>query len=100
MMLRVERDQMISAPAPDGPDQAFNMSVLPGRAERGGPVLDAHGSHGGRHRRRLTNALRAKRPQREVITSELMRGRRGRTKERFPKGFRTWKPYLRLTPQP
>jgi hypothetical protein len=46
MMLRVERDQMISAPAPDGPDQAFNMSVLPGRAERGGPVLDAHGSHG------------------------------------------------------
>ena len=34
MMLRVERDQMISAPAPDGPDQAFNMSVLPGRAEQ------------------------------------------------------------------
>jgi hypothetical protein len=32
----VERDQMISALAPDRPDQAFSISVLPGRAERGG----------------------------------------------------------------
>ena len=32
-VIRVERDQMIS------------ISVLPGRAERGGPVPDAHGSH-------------------------------------------------------
>src|ERR1700730_9767455 len=35
-VLRVERDQMISALAPDRPDQAFSISVLPGRAERGG----------------------------------------------------------------
>ena len=44
-VLRVEHDQMISALAPDRPDQAFNISVLPGRAERGGPVPDAHCSH-------------------------------------------------------
>jgi hypothetical protein len=30
---------------PDRADQAFNISVLPGRAERGGPVPDAHCSH-------------------------------------------------------
>ena len=36
-MLRVERDQMISALAPDRPDQAFNISALPGRAKRGEP---------------------------------------------------------------
>ena len=41
----VEYQQMISALAPDRPDQAFNISVLPGRAERGGPVPDAHRSH-------------------------------------------------------
>ena len=35
-VLHVERDQMISALAPDRPDQAFSISVLPGRAERGG----------------------------------------------------------------
>src|SRR3984893_17685115 len=44
-LLRVERDQMIGALAPDRPDQAFSISVLPGRAERGGPVPDAHCSH-------------------------------------------------------
>src|SRR3984893_11445279 len=44
-VIRVERDQMISALAPDRPDQAFSISVLPGRAERGGPVPDAHCSH-------------------------------------------------------
>src|ERR1700730_10124407 len=44
-VIRVERDQMISALAPDRPDQAFSISVPPGRAERGGPVPDAHGSH-------------------------------------------------------
>ena len=32
-MLGVERDQMISALAPDRPDQLFSISVLPGRAE-------------------------------------------------------------------
>jgi hypothetical protein len=37
-VLRVERDQMISALAPGRPDQALSISVLPGRAERGGPV--------------------------------------------------------------
>src|SRR4051794_13467475 len=30
-VLGVENDQMISALAPDRPDQAFNVSVLPGR---------------------------------------------------------------------
>ena len=44
-VLRVECDQMISALAPDRPDQAFGISVLPGRAERGGSVPDAHCSH-------------------------------------------------------
>ena len=44
-VLGVEYDQMISALAPDRPDQAFNISVLPGRAERGGPVPDTHRSH-------------------------------------------------------
>src|ERR1700682_5444802 len=42
---RVERDQMISALAPDRPDQAFSISVLPGRAERGGSIPDTHRSH-------------------------------------------------------
>jgi hypothetical protein len=36
-VIRVERDQMIGALAPDRPDQAFSISVLPGRADRGGP---------------------------------------------------------------
>jgi hypothetical protein len=44
-VLGVENDQMIRALAPDRPAQAFNISVLPGRAERGGPVPDAHCSH-------------------------------------------------------
>ena len=44
-VLGVENDQMISALAPDRPDQAFSISVLPGRAERGGPVPDAHRSY-------------------------------------------------------
>ncbi len=42
---RVERDQMISALAPDRADQAFSVAVLPGRAERGGPIPNAHGPH-------------------------------------------------------
>jgi hypothetical protein len=36
-VLCVERDQMIRALAPDRPDQAFSISILPGRAERGWP---------------------------------------------------------------
>jgi DNA-binding transcriptional MerR regulator len=44
-VFRVEHDQMISALAPDRSDQAFSISVLPGRAERGGPVPDTHCSH-------------------------------------------------------
>src|SRR5271157_1530935 len=36
---------MISALAPDRPDQAFNIAVLPGCTERGGPVPDAHRPH-------------------------------------------------------
>ena len=44
-VLCVEHDQMISALASDRPDQAFYISVLPGRAERDRPVPDAHRSH-------------------------------------------------------
>ena len=43
-MLFVDHDQMIGALAPDRPAQAFNTSVLPGCAERGGPIPDAVGS--------------------------------------------------------
>src|SRR6202163_2741714 len=41
-MLFVDHDQMIGTFAPDRSDQAFNTSVLPGCAERGGPIPDAH----------------------------------------------------------
>jgi len=44
-VLSVEHEQVVRALAPDRTDQAFNVSILPGRAERGGPVPDAHGSH-------------------------------------------------------
>ena len=44
-VLCVEHDQMISAFTSDRPDQALNISVLPGRAERGGPIPDTHRSH-------------------------------------------------------
>ena len=49
-VFRVERDQMISALVPDRPDQAFSIAVLPGRAERGGPIPDSHCSHTGLER--------------------------------------------------
>src|SRR5262247_2305914 len=35
---------MISALAPNRPDQSFNISVLPGCAQRRGPVPDPHRS--------------------------------------------------------
>jgi hypothetical protein len=41
-VFRMEHDQMICALAPGRPDQALNISVLPGRAERRGPVTDSH----------------------------------------------------------
>src|SRR5208337_4517643 len=41
-VLCVEHDQMISALTPDRPDQAFNIAVLPGRAERSGSIPNAH----------------------------------------------------------
>src|ERR1700681_4053570 len=41
-MLFVDHDQMIGTLAPDRPDQAFDTSVLPGCAERGGPIPDAY----------------------------------------------------------
>src|ERR1700730_14764195 len=44
-VLFAEHDQMIGALAPYRSDQAFQIPVLPGRAERDGPVPDAHGSH-------------------------------------------------------
>jgi hypothetical protein len=40
-MIFTDRDHMIGALAPDRPDQAFNISVLPRRAERGGTIPDA-----------------------------------------------------------
>ena len=40
-VLLAENDQMISALAPDRPNQAFNIDILPGRTERGRPVSDA-----------------------------------------------------------
>src|SRR5436190_9097882 len=41
----VERDEMVSALAPERPDQTFNMAILPGRAERDGPIRDPHRAH-------------------------------------------------------
>jgi hypothetical protein len=38
-VFRVEHDKMIGALAPDRADQAFSISILPGRAERRGPVV-------------------------------------------------------------
>jgi len=46
----VEHDQMIRALAPDRADQAFSIPILPGRAERRGPVPDPHRSHTSRER--------------------------------------------------
>ena len=43
-VVRIEGDQMVSALAPDRPDQAFSIAVLPGGVERRGPIPDAHGS--------------------------------------------------------
>jgi hypothetical protein len=44
-MLFTEHDQMICALAPYRPDQPFQISILPGRAERDGPIPDPHCSH-------------------------------------------------------
>src|SRR6266516_7979628 len=44
-VLCIENNQMIDALAPDRPDQSLNMAVLPGRAERRGPIPDSHRSH-------------------------------------------------------
>src|SRR6266478_2148158 len=38
---------MVKTFVSDRPDQALDISVLPGRAERGGPIPDAHRSHAG-----------------------------------------------------
>jgi hypothetical protein len=44
-VLCAEHDQMIGALAPDRANQAFSISILPWRAERGGPVPNTHRSH-------------------------------------------------------
>jgi hypothetical protein len=44
-VLFAENDQMISALAPDRPNQAFNIAILPRCTERGRPVSDAHRPH-------------------------------------------------------
>src|SRR5262245_29492577 len=49
-VLCVEDDQMISTLVPDRPDQTLNVSVLPGRAVRRGPVPDPHCSDAGLER--------------------------------------------------
>ena len=46
-VLCVEYHQMVKTFVSDRPDQALNISVLPGRVERGGPIPDAHRSHAG-----------------------------------------------------
>jgi hypothetical protein len=46
-VLSVECHQMVKTFVSDRPDQALNISVLPGRAERGGPIPDAHRSQAG-----------------------------------------------------
>jgi hypothetical protein len=43
-VLGVEHNQMIRAFASDRPDQAFDIPILPGRAERRGPVPNTHRS--------------------------------------------------------
>jgi hypothetical protein len=43
-VLGVEYHQMVKTFLSDRPDQAFNIPVLPGRAERGRPIPDAHRS--------------------------------------------------------
>jgi hypothetical protein len=43
-VLCIEHDQVARALASDRLDQAFNLAVLPGQAERGGPVPDTDAS--------------------------------------------------------
>jgi len=43
-VLGVEHNHMVQALAPDRPDQALNMPVLPGRPERCGSIPDTHRS--------------------------------------------------------
>jgi hypothetical protein len=42
-----QHDQMITALASDRPDQALNISILPGRAERRGTISDTHRTDAG-----------------------------------------------------
>jgi hypothetical protein len=63
----VERDQMISALAPDRPDQAFSISVLPGRAERRPPVPNAHGSRAAKCSVIVTDEIFGRRVPRECF---------------------------------
>jgi hypothetical protein len=74
-VLRVQRDQMIRALAPDRPDQALSMSVLPGRAERGGSVPDAHCSYSSLERaaKCSVNMLLQEKEKGGNITDELHR---------------------------
>jgi hypothetical protein len=65
-MLCVDDNQMISAFAPDRPDQAFNTSVLPGRTERGRPIPNAHRS----------NASFERDTERSVVVTNEIFGRR------------------------
>ena len=45
----VEHDQLIKAFAPNRADEAFDVSILPGRSRRGWSVPDAHGSETSRY---------------------------------------------------
>ena len=42
-----EHDQVVDALPPDGSDQPFRKTVLPGRAGRDRLVANAHGAQGG-----------------------------------------------------
>src|ERR1019366_3576439 len=58
---------MISALAPDRPDQAFSISVLPGRAERRPPVPNAHGSRAAKCSVIVTDEIFGRRVPRECF---------------------------------
>ena len=64
-MLFAEDDQMIRALASHRADQALNISVLPGRAERRGPVPDTHRSH---------TSLKCNTKCSVIVANEIFRG--------------------------
>ncbi len=64
--------------APDRPDQAFSIAVLPGQAERGGPVPDAHCSHPSLERAAKCS-LGLLEPSSKAFDENLMKAKAGAT---------------------